>query len=312
MAGLSIATGVVATDPSSGGTFTDATLTNPTITGGSINGTHIGNIMPSDGAFTTLNATSANILGVLGAEGVNSTANSQPAGTANSGITLGAATTWAAITYFDQSLAADARTADAVWLSGAYSLRFKNDAGNSASVWLQGVGAYNAITAINSNSGSGAWTHTGALNATTVASSGFNTVTLTGATTGNSPTITTAGGNVDVGLTITTKGAGGLVLQAATSSTGQISTSVAGKGFATKEGTNAKQGTATMVAGTVTVSNTSVTASSRIFLTAQSLGTVTAPKALAVTARTASTSFVITSADNTDTSVVAYEIFEPG
>lgn len=86
----------------------------------------------------------------------------------------------------------------------------------------------------------------------------------------------------------------------------------AGKGLRVAEGTNAKQGVSTLVAGTVTVSNTSVTASSRIFLTAQSLGTVTAPKTLAVTARTAGTSFTITSADNTDTSVVAWEIFEPG
>jgi hypothetical protein len=86
----------------------------------------------------------------------------------------------------------------------------------------------------------------------------------------------------------------------------------AGRGVKVAEGSNAKQGTATLVAGTVTVANTSVTATSRIFLTAQSLGTVTAPKALAVTARTAGTSFTITSADNTDTSVVAWEIFEVG
>lgn len=85
----------------------------------------------------------------------------------------------------------------------------------------------------------------------------------------------------------------------------------AGAGLKVKEGADAKQGTATLVAGTVTVANTSVTANSRIFLTAQSLGTVTDPKALAVTARTPGTSFVITSADATDTSVVAFEIFEP-
>lgn len=81
-------------------------------------------------------------------------------------------------------------------------------------------------------------------------------------------------------------------------------------GLKVAEGANAKQGVSTLVAGTVTVANTSVTATSRIQLTAQSLGTVTAPKALAVTARTAGTSFVITSADATDTSVVAWEIFE--
>jgi hypothetical protein len=83
------------------------------------------------------------------------------------------------------------------------------------------------------------------------------------------------------------------------------------RGLEVKEGSNAKQGTSTLVAGTVTVSNTSVTTSSRIFLCAQSLGTVTVPKALGVTARTAGTSFTITSADATDTSVVAWEIFEP-
>jgi hypothetical protein len=86
---------------------------------------------------------------------------------------------------------------------------------------------------------------------------------------------------------------------------------LAGKGIRVKEGSNAKMGVATLVAGTVTVSNTNITATSRIQLTAQSLGTVSAPKALAVTARTAGTSFTITSSDNTDTSVVAYYIVEP-
>lgn len=86
---------------------------------------------------------------------------------------------------------------------------------------------------------------------------------------------------------------------------------VAGSGLKIKEGTNCKMGTATLVAGTVTVNTTQVTANSRIFLTVQSLGTVTTPKAVAVTARTAGTSFTITSADGTDTSVVAWMIVEP-
>lgn len=85
----------------------------------------------------------------------------------------------------------------------------------------------------------------------------------------------------------------------------------AGGGLSIAEGANARQGVATMVAGTVTVNNTSVTANSRIQLTVQSLGTVTTPKAVGVTARTAGTSFTITSSDNTDTSVVAYLITEP-
>lgn len=92
---------------------------------------------------------------------------------------------------------------------------------------------------------------------------------------------------------------------------GNVGVGTAGDGYRTKEGSNAKQGTATLAAGTVTVANTSVTATSRIFLTAQSLGTVAVPQAIAVTARTAGTSFTITSAGVTDTSVIAYEIFEP-
>lgn len=94
-------------------------------------------------------------------------------------------------------------------------------------------------------------------------------------------------------------------------STGNALVSTAGKGVRVKEGSNAKQGVATLVLGTVVVANTSVTANSRIFLTVQSLGTVTVPSALAVSARTASTSFTILASDLTDTSVVAYEIFEP-
>lgn len=82
----------------------------------------------------------------------------------------------------------------------------------------------------------------------------------------------------------------------------------AGSGLAVKEGSNAKQGTATLVAGTVTVSNTAVTANSRILLTAQDNNST---GALRISARTAATSFTITSSNSGDTGVVAYEIFEP-
>ncbi len=76
------------------------------------------------------------------------------------------------------------------------------------------------------------------------------------------------------------------------------------------EGSNAKQGTATLVAGTVTVANTSVTANSRIFLTSQVDGGT--PGFLRVSARVAATSFTITSSNGADTSTVAYLITEPG
>lgn len=83
----------------------------------------------------------------------------------------------------------------------------------------------------------------------------------------------------------------------------------AGGGLNIKEGANARMGTATLVAGTVLVATTEVTANSRIFLTAQTSGA--APGALRVSARVAATSFTITSTSGTDTSSVAWMIVEP-
>lgn len=90
---------------------------------------------------------------------------------------------------------------------------------------------------------------------------------------------------------------------------GNIAAITAGNGLRVKEGANAKQGTAVLVAGTVVVADTSVTATSRIFLTSQADGGT--PGFLRVSARTAATSFTITSSNAADTSTVAYEIFEP-
>ena len=85
----------------------------------------------------------------------------------------------------------------------------------------------------------------------------------------------------------------------------------AGNGIYVAEGTNATMGIATLVAGTVTVNTTKVTANSRIFLTRQTTaGTLGA--SVDVTARTAGTSFTITSNGSIlDTSTVAWIIFEP-
>lgn len=84
-----------------------------------------------------------------------------------------------------------------------------------------------------------------------------------------------------------------------------------GKGIYVKEGTNATMGVVTLVGGTKVVSTTKVTANSRIFLTAQSLGTVTIGQGLSVSARTPGTSFTILSQSAVDTSVVGWIIFEP-
>lgn len=90
-----------------------------------------------------------------------------------------------------------------------------------------------------------------------------------------------------------------------------IKLGTAGNGIYIKEGSNATMGVATLSAGSATVSTTKVTASSRIFLTVQSLGTVALPTVVGVTAVSAGTSFTITSASVTDTSVIAWHIFEP-
>jgi hypothetical protein len=90
---------------------------------------------------------------------------------------------------------------------------------------------------------------------------------------------------------------------------GNIDVALAGSGLRVAEGSNAKQGTATLTVGTVAVANTSVTATSRILLTAQdnnSTGT------LRVSARTPGTGFTVTSSNAGDSGVVAYQIFEPG
>ncbi len=86
---------------------------------------------------------------------------------------------------------------------------------------------------------------------------------------------------------------------------------VAGQGLRVAEGSNAKQGTLTLNGVTaVVVSNTSVTANSRIFLTIQlGAGTIGSPY---VSARSAGTSFSVKSTIAGDTSTCAYEIFEPG
>lgn len=68
---------------------------------------------------------------------------------------------------------------------------------------------------------------------------------------------------------------------------------------------------AALVSGTKVIADARVTANSIILLTLKTLGTITAPKAVEVTARTPGTSFTITSADNTDTSVYQYVIIEP-
>lgn len=81
-----------------------------------------------------------------------------------------------------------------------------------------------------------------------------------------------------------------------------------GRSLRIAEGSNGCMGLSTLVAGTVTVSTTAVTANSRIMLTSQVDGGT--PGFVRVSTRTAGTSFVITSSSGTDTSSVAWILFE--
>ena len=135
-------------------------------------------------------------------------------------------------------------------------------------------------------------------------------ITVSGNITSTAGDIEATLGSVTAGTTVTA-GTG------VTATTGDITATagnlVAGVGLEITEagGGDDTSGLATLSSGTKVVASTAVAADSRIQLTAQTLGTVTAPVALAVTARSAGVSFTITSADNTDTSTVAWLIVNP-
>lgn len=82
----------------------------------------------------------------------------------------------------------------------------------------------------------------------------------------------------------------------------------AGGGVRLKEGTNGRAGVATLVNGTVTVSNTLVTSNSRITLDRQNAGGTLGHLS---TVRTAGTGFTINSSSATETSTVYFTINEP-
>lgn len=103
-----------------------------------------------------------------------------------------------------------------------------------------------------------------------------------------------------------TSGAAAAALQLTTT---DVAVMTAGRGLKIKEGSNATMGVATLVAGSVVVSTTAVTATSRIQLTSQVDGGT--PGFLRVSTRTAGTSFTITSSSGSDTSTVAWFIVEP-
>lgn len=139
----------------------------------------------------------------------------------------------------------------------------------------------------------------------------FPSVTSTGTVTLGLPsTCTPATINATAPTTHTHAITGFLASSGGTMTGPLVGTTADFTGLQVVEATNGKQGVATLVAGTVVVSNTSVTVNSRIFLTSQvDGGTVGFVR---VSTRTPGSNFTITSSSSTDASTVAYEIFEPG
>lgn len=126
---------------------------------------------------------------------------------------------------------------------------------------------------------------------------------MVNATTGNSPSIAAEGSDTNITLALAGKGTGDVAV-----TTGNMNITTLGKGLKVKTGTNSKAGVATLVGGTVTVANTSVTANSIIMLTCLTPGGT--PGFLRVSAVSAGTSFAITSSSASDTSVVSWFIVE--
>jgi hypothetical protein len=142
----------------------------------------------------------------------------------------------------------------------------------------------------------------------TVEGGSSNVVSIAG--TANQITVANVGGAVTLSTPSSFVAPGSITgtLGAITATNGNLVLSTAGNKLSIATGANASIGSAVLVGGTVTVSTTAVTASSKIFLTVGALGTVAVAKAVHAGPIVAATSFVITSADATDTSTVNWLI----
>lgn len=87
-----------------------------------------------------------------------------------------------------------------------------------------------------------------------------------------------------------------------------IAVTLVGKGFKIKEGTNARMGVVTLVGGSGTVANASVTANTRIVLGYHTVNA--SPGAVFCHSITIGTGFVVNSTNASDTSVISYVLFE--
>jgi hypothetical protein len=175
-----------------------------------------------------------------------------------------------------------------------------SDADINYGLYAKGNGAIIFRTGATTNGGTGSVeqfriTHT----ATAV-----NTLALTGAVTTGSPAITAQGTDANIAINYNAKGTGSHQFN-----NGNIVANTLGFGLRIREGVNSKMDVATLVAGTVTIANTSITANSRVFAFCQTPGGT--PGFLRCSARSAGVNYTILSSSGTDTSVIAVMIVEP-
>jgi hypothetical protein len=183
---------------------------------------------------------------------------------------------------------------------------FSNSGNTTTANWVSSGGGSTEVSTLTGDSGTatpaaGNIKIAGTANQITTAGSG-STVTLSIPSAFTAPGSITATTSLTATLGNITAANGNVVL--GTAGNKLNSTSV---GSTTAAGANSF-GTVALASGTATVATTAVTANSMIFLTCQALGTVIVPSALCVSAKTASTSFVITASQATDTSTIAWFI----
>lgn len=215
-------------------------------------------------------------------------------------------------------------SSDKAYIKGTLWL---NTAGSTSFMWpgtgnwiALGSGASGGVVTINSNAPVGgnyvlaptanqiaitqtAGTSTFTIPAAFIAPGSIaSTTTITSGTSLAATTSVTAGTTLTATLGNITATNGNVVL--GTAGNKQVYTSVAATSAA---GANSA-GTVALVAGTVVVATTAVGAASQVRLTCQALGTVTAPSALCVSAKSAGVSFTILASQGTDTSTIFWEI----
>ena len=161
------------------------------------------------------------------------------------------------------------------------------------------------------SAGSATWASLGTTTGSfaTVNAATFNTTTVaTAISLASGNVFTGTGSNAAVGFTFTPKGTAGLTLTtgAVTATNGNLVTGTAGKGLVLKSGANARIGQATLVAGTIAVANTSVTANTRVFVTRSSINGSVAQTGIPSVVTNPGVGFTINALDATDiTNVVA-------